>query len=306
MKKYKIISGICLIAFMINCNGEKKDGAVKDKTNTAPFIKNVVLTPENPTQGSRITMRIDAGDKEGDNIEYSVIWYLNDEKIGEGFEFYLNEAKQGDYIYADITPSDGKLEGETKRTATVAIGNTPPKIMSSRIAPDTVLTSTGDLTVYGEGFDPDGDPITWLCYWTLDFSKRISDSATTINLKNLDIKKGSHITAELYASDGDTVSTPHLIEIDVVNGHPMLKTDVDSVPYSADSINFPVPIIDPDNDEMTFELLEAPLGLRIDKKNGTVSGKVTMTDPFEIIVRATDTDGAYLDARFTLTPPQTP
>jgi len=306
LKKYINILIICLVTLMIDCNGEKKDGSVKDKTNTAPFIKSIVLTPDNPTQGSRITMRIDAGDKEGDKIDYHVIWYLNDEKIGEGFEFYLDEAKRGDQIYADITPSDGKLDGETIRTTTATIGNTPPKIMSSRIAPDTVLTSTGDLTVYGQGFDPDGDIITWLCYWTLNFSERISDSSTTINLKNLGIKKGSHITAELYASDGDTVSTPNLIEIDVVNGHPMLRTDVDSVPYSADSINFPVPIIDPDNDEMAFELLEAPLGLRIDKKNGTVSGKVTMTEPFKIMVRATDTDGAYLDARFILTPPQTP
>jgi len=295
---------VFLITVYVNCGAEKEEDKTGEGTNTAPFIKSAEIVPAVPVLGSRITLRVEAGDKEGDKIDYEVKWFLNGKEIGKGFEFYLEEAKRNDEIFAEITPSDGKSTGETVKTAPVVIGNTPPKITGARISPDTILTSTSDLTVIGEGFDPDGDSLKWLCYWTLDYKERLPDSSTTINLKQLKLKKGSHLTAELYASDGDTVSNLYLLEIDVVNGAPILKESADSIPYTPGSIKFPVPIIDPDNDPLTFELLEAPEGLIIDKKNGIVSGTVAETTAFEILVRATDTEGAYLDARFTLTPPQ--
>ena len=294
---------VFFIIIIIRCGEEKKEdkGGI-EKRNTAPFVKSVQILPDSPILGSRVALRIDAGDKEGDKINYTVKWFLNGKEIGEGIEFYLSEAKRGDRIFAEITPHDGKLSGETVRTQQVTIGNTPPKITSAKITPDAILTSTSDLSIIGEGFDPDGDSLTWLCYWTLDYSERITDSSTTINLKNLKLKKGSHLTAELYAYDGDTVSTPYLLEIDVVNSHPILKGGIETIIYELDSIYFPLPIIDPDGDPITFEILESPEGLKIDKTKGIIYGTVEVTTTIEILVRATDVEGAYLDAKFTLTP----
>lgn len=301
MKVFLVFS----LLLILRCGDGKKEGKTGiEKINTPPFIKSAEIVPDAPTLGSRVALRIDAGDKEGDKITYGVAWFLNDEKIGAGLEFQTTAAKKGDRIFAEITPSDGKLTGEAIRTPIITIGNTPPKIVSAKISPDTVLTSTGNLTVIGEGIDPDGDSLTWLCYWVLDYSERIADSSTTISLNTLKLKKGSHLTAELYAYDGDTVSHPYLLEIDVVNAHPILAEGLDSIPYKRDSIYFPVPIIDPDGDPITFEILESPEGLIIDKTKGVIYGSVEDTTAFEIIVRATDKEGAYLDAKFTLEPPK--
>lgn len=293
----------CFAIFWTGCPGGNNNKSAGSQTNTPPFIKSAEVLPQTPVQGSRLDLRVQAGDKEGDNITYTVKWYLNGRAIGEGMEFYLNEAKRGDQIHAEVTPSDGKASGESVRTTPVAIGNTSPKILAVRISPDTILTSTGTLSVIGNGVDPDDDSIRWVCRWKLDDNRVLPDTGLTINLADLKLKKGSLIQADLFAYDQDTVSLPFQLDISVVNSHPILKNDADSIPYKPGSIYFPVPIMDPDGDAVTFELLNAPTGLQIDKKSGLVTGTAADSGVFTILVRATDSEGAYLDARFTLAPP---
>lgn len=285
---------------MLRCGGKKEETA---GTNTPPEIKEIKILPSNPTLGSRLVLRINAYDKEGDDISLSVSWYVNDKKIGEGVEFYAENVKRGDNIFAEATPDDGKQKGATKRSEVVLVGNALPQIRSARITPDSILTSTDELTVIGDGFDPDGDSLRYICYWTVNYKNRLKDSSTTLKLKDLNLKKGDHISAELYAYDNDTVSNPYVLQIDIVNSPPVLKEGLDSIPYKPDSIYYQVPIVDPDGDKLSFELLKAPPGLRIDKKTGVISGVVQENLSFEVLVRATDTDGAYLDAKFTLTAP---
>ena len=306
MKPTALLPGNCIVLLLvwivvIGCGEQKKR---QDETsNTPPFITHAEILPQNPTLGSRIHLRIQAGDREGDNITYAVNWILNERMIGTGFDIYPTEAEKGDHIYAEITPSDGRLTGETVRTSIVTIANSTPKIMSARITPDAILPSTGELTVIGDAIDLDGDSLRYFCSWTLDNKKMTSDSSTTLQLENLGLKKGSVITTELYAFDSTAVSQPYTLEITVVNSPPILRPGWDSIPYEPDSIYYRLPIIDPDGDEVRFEILEAPNGIRIDSTQGIVYGSVADTLAFEIVVRATDIEGAYLDAQFTVTPP---
>lgn len=245
---------LCIVVFIIAMSSISCPSGKHEKgENTAPFIKRASIIPENPTLGSRVTLRIEAGDKEGDNINYVVKWFLNGREIGEGLEFTLENAKRDDKIYAEVTPSDGKLSGATEKTATVVIGNTPPQILSAKIKPDTILSATGEISIIGEGFDPDGDSIFYFCYWTLD-DQKITDTATTLKLANVKLKKGSVLTADLYASDGAATSTAYRLDIEAVNSPPVLMQAADSVVYNPENINYQLPIVDPDGDPMTFKL----------------------------------------------------
>ena len=300
-RRILIILFLLGLVFMISCGGGKKEEGIK--TNTPPVIKQITILPAHAVLGSRITLRITAEDKEGDKINFNVYWFKNGVRTGEGIEFYLEDVKKGDRIYAEVTPDDGKLEGTKMITDTITIANAPPQIRSASISPDSILTNTDELTAVGDGFDPDGDSLRWICYWTLNNTKRIADSSTTIKIKDLKLKKGDMLTAELYAYDKDTVSNPYLLNIEVANSPPILREGLDSIPYKPDSIYYKLPIIDPDGDEISFTLLDAPYGISIDRKTGIVYGTAAESTSFEITVRATDTDGAYLDAKFTLTAP---
>lgn len=292
------INIILLLLIFIAC-GEKQG----DQKNTPPFITHVEILPSNPTLGARINLRIEAGDNEGDDIAYTITWFLNDRVIGHGLEVYLVDAKKGDCIHAEITPSDRGLTGATVSTPKVTITNSVPRITGAHITPDAIVTSTGELTVVGEGIDPDGDSLRYFCSWSLNDTTQIGDSSTTLQLADLQLKKGSMLTAKLYASDDDAISQPYTLEISVVNAPPILKSGLDSIPYRPDSIHYHLPIVDPDGDHLRFEIIEAPRGIDIDETQGIVYGAVADSVAFEIRIRATDAEGAYLDAQFTLTPP---
>ncbi|UCG92195.1 MAG: hypothetical protein JSV97_00365 [candidate division WOR-3 bacterium] len=302
MKEIMSIFFLFVIVFTVECGQKKEEARVPE--NTPPYITSAFIIPNNPQVGSRLNLRIDAGDKEGDKISYTVKWFLNNEEIGEGVEFYVSEVKRGDMLYAEITPSDGKTLGEPVNTAVIKVGNSPPEITRVTISPDAVFTSSDELTITGEGFDVDNDSLTYFCYWALNRTELLLDTSTTIPLKNLNLKKGSVLRAELYAFDGSAVSAPYTVDITIGNSPPILIQDIDSIFYNYQNITYQLPIVDPDNDPMTFELLESPPGITIDQAEGRVYGSVEKAGEFEIVVRATDVDGAYLDARFTLTVPE--
>lgn len=288
-----------LLLFFCGCGEDGESG----EKNTPPFITHVEILPRNPTLGARINLRIKAGDNEGDDIDYAINWFLNERMIGHGLEVYLADAKKGDNIHAEITPNDRRLIGETVRTSILTIANSAPRITEAHITPDAIVTSTGELSVIGEGTDRDGDSLSYFCSWVLNDTLQIADSSTTLHLADLELKKGSVLTAELYASDEDTVSPPYTLEITVVNAPPILRPGLDSIPYRPDSIYYHLPIIDPDGDQLRFEVLEAPRGIEIDEIQGIIYGTVADSAAFTVLIRATDVEGAFLDARFTLTPP---
>jgi hypothetical protein len=133
--------------------------------------------------------------------------------------------------------------------------------------------------------------------------QKITDTTTTLKLANVKLKKGSVLTADLYASDGAATSTAYRMDIEAVNSPPVLKQVADSVVYNPENINYPLPIVDPDGDPMTFQLLEAPATVKIDENRGVLYGTAIGIQTFQVLVRASDNNGGYLDARFTLTAP---
>ncbi|MEO0216423.1 MAG: Ig domain-containing protein [candidate division WOR-3 bacterium] len=287
-----------LALFIMGCGG-KKEGI---SGNTPPEITEVTLLPLNPTIGSEISVRISAFDKEGDPLTYRVKWFVNDREIGEGMSFKYEEAKRGDKIFAEVSPFDGKEWGKAVRSRAVTLGGLPPRIISVKIIPESLFVHTPRIVVSTTAEDPDGDSLQIFVYWMLN-DDRIPDSSNVLDLTKLKLKKNDRITAGVVAFDGQFKSEPFMIEMEIANSPPVFSTRVDSVVASPQNLYYKVPIIDPDGDPLKFELLSAPEGVKIDKNTGVISGSAGDVNTFEVSVRATDTDGAYLDAKFTLTAP---
>lgn len=289
----------CLVLFVVISCGEKKEGKIG---NTPPEISEITLLPLNPTINSDLSVRISAFDKEGDAITYKVKWFVNGKEIGEGMSFKYEEAKKDDKIFAEVRPFDGKEWGKAVRSKEITLGNLPPRIVSAKITPDSLFVHTPQIIVTAIVEDPDGDSIRLFVHWMLN-DERIADSSNVLDLRKLKLKKNDRITGGAVASDGSFISEPFMFELEIANSAPMFRTRIDSVVARPESLYYQVPIIDPDGDKLTFELLDAPKGVKIDKSNGVIYGSAGNVNTFEVLVRATDTDGAYLDAKFTLTAP---
>lgn len=283
--------------FQIQCGGKKEEGHVAG--NNPPEIKNITILPLNPTVRSEITVRILSSDKEGDPITYQVKWFVNEQEIGEGMSLTYEDIKKGDKIFADITPYDGKEYGKTVRSGEITIGGLPPRILSLSITPEIVNVTTPQVSVSAIFEDPDADEISLVVHWLVK-DKMLNDTSQVLQLSNLGLKKNDVITGAAFADDGEHRSEAFTFEIPVVNAPPAFRTKTDSVKCSTDSVYYQLPIIDPDGDALVFELLQAPDGIEIDKQQGIIYGRAGTQRSFEVAVRATDTEGAYLDAKFTL------
>lgn len=289
---------LLVLLIVIDCGGKKEGGA----GNTPPEISEVTLLPLNPAINSEISVRISALDKEGDPLTYKVKWLVNGKEIGEGMSFKYEEAKRGDKIFAEVTPFDGKEWGKAVRSREATLGGLPPRIVSAKITPESLFVNTPQIIVTAMIEDPDGDSTSLFVHWMLN-DDRIPDSSNVLDLRKLKLKKNDRITGGAVAFDGEFKSEPFMFELEIANSAPVFSTRVDSVVASPESLYYQVPIIDPDGDKLTFELLDAPSGVKIDKNTGIIYGSAGDVNTFEVLVRATDTDGAYLDAKFTLTAP---
>ncbi len=299
-KKGFLFVALCTImVIIISCGGKKEEGI---KGNNPPEINEISLLPLNPTIESEISVRILASDIDGDPLTYRVRWFVNSKEIGEGMSLKHEEAKKGDKIFAEVTPFDGKEWGEPVKTGEITLGGIAPRILSLKISPESLFITTPQVAVSAIVEDKDKDSINLIVHWLVK-DEVIPETSNVLNLHKYNLKKNDIVTGSAFAFDGQYKSEPFTFELHIANSAPAFKTRVDSVQASPDSIYYPVPIIDPDGDKLTFELLDAPTGVKIDRNTGVIYGSAGNVNTFEVLVRATDTDGAYLDAKFTLTAP---
>jgi hypothetical protein len=298
---WKILGLVFAAALVFSCNG-KTDGKDGSSANTPPVINQISLLPANPTAQSEIKAQITSSDKDGDPITYEIKWFLNGQQIGEGMLFSHEDVEKGDKIFAEIRPYDGKDYGKPVRSSEITIGGLPPRILSVSLTPESVFVTTPQVVLTALAQDPDGDSVSLYAHWVVG-DDVIPDTSNVLQLRQYTVKKGDVIHGSAFVTDGESQSEPFIFELHIANAPPVFTTQIDSVKCRPDNVYYKLPIMDPDNDPITFELIEAPSGLSIDQENGAVVGSVGDIEVFDIFVRATDTEGAFLEAQFTLMTP---
>ncbi len=296
-KRARCISILLFAAFILHCGGEKKEKTTPD--NTLPIVTEITLLPMKPTVQTEITARILSTDEDGDHVSYKIKWFVNGRQIGEGMSFAYDEVQKSDRIFAKVTPYDGKDWGDEVTSDEIVIGGMPPRILSLQIAPESLYVTTPQVVITALAEDLDNDEVRIVVHWMIK-DNVLPDTSNTLNLTRHGLKKHDIITGSATLDDGEFRSEPFPFELEISNAPPVFKTITDSVKTKPDSIYYPLPIFDPDNDKLTYEILDAPDGIMVNE-NGIVYGSVGEAETFEIVVRALDPEGAYLDAKFTLT-----
>lgn len=315
ISKVKTIIAIIAVAFiLLACSRQEagvKSAPIKTdgrgqviSNNRPPEVVSGVIVSETPTAVSPLAIQYIGHDADGDPIQYKFRWYVDGAIVQEGVDGTLQpgEYKKGSTVFAEIIPSDEFGSGEPFRTPAVTILNQPPVITAVNLTP--IPVSVG-MTVIAEveGFDPDGDIITYLYQWKVNGKTKAADE--NINSLNTNgLRKGDVISVFVTPSDGE--GSGKGIEsggVTLSNSAPQI---VSSPPSLSGSMVYTYQVVakDPDGDILSFNLAAAPHGMTINPSTGLVRWEVPKDIPHDqsVLVKIVvdDHDGGIAVQEFSL------
>ena len=136
--------------------------------NTAPDIAEIHLEPAPVHRGEPLTVKVIAGDPDGDPVTLTYKWLRNDKEIPGATTATLDtkEFRKKDVLAVLVTPSDGKATNQPKAGLPVTIVNSPPSFTSTPPAGITLIPAKEGPPQEGLYeyavivVDPDEDPVT--------------------------------------------------------------------------------------------------------------------------------------------------
>jgi len=127
--------------------------------NSPPVVAGLAIEPESVSPGIRVQARADMSDADQDVIRLSYRWWKNDVLVQEGDEAELDTAgfSRGDTLSVEVVPFDGVQKGQAVRSASIRVGNIPPRILSAPAK--SIVNNRYDYQV--EAMDAESDAITF-------------------------------------------------------------------------------------------------------------------------------------------------
>ena len=276
-----------------------------------PVIRSARIYPTDVTLDTTLHVAVQSEDMGGGRVTYHYQWYVNDMRIPGATDqhFVAERLKQGDRVMVDVTPNNEKRDGAVYRTDPVTVGNTAPEIAEIFLQP--VPLHRGDLLkVTVNAGDAESDPIT-LSYKWLRNDKEIP-GATSETLDTKDFQKKDVLIVVVTASDGKATREPRASLPAVIENAPprftsspppgITLTPVKEGPPTEGTYEYTVTAVDPDEDPVTFELIQGPPGMTIDAATGTVMWKMTVESlgKHHVIIAAKDNDKGVTRQEFDL------
>jgi hypothetical protein len=128
--------------------------------NIFPRITRANLVPLNPGVGDTLAVFVETFDGDGDYVDLSYAWYINDEPVEESDERLVIDRefiKKGDKVSVKITPTDGEQQGQSITLKSYVV-NSPPDISHEVRSRQEGRTYTARIAAD----DPDGDRLTYI------------------------------------------------------------------------------------------------------------------------------------------------
>ncbi len=309
MERYRSLSPnrtiLLILVFLVlggnlSC-GRQEITESKTPKNSPPFITSIRILPQNPNQESILSLVIQSQDPDSDSVIYRYQWLRNNTEIigGERDTLKCTDLKKGDLIQVEVTPSDGKVNGEPFLSPAVKIPNSPPVIQEARIEPRNAYAND-DLNVLAKSADADGDFLHYTYQWEKNGVILAEEKSEA--LKSGQFKKGDSIVVTVTPEDGGAVGIPKKSEPIVISNSPPVLVSSPTNKIEGNIYTYQVKANDPDNDPILFSLKTAPKGMEIDKQTGFIRWEIRKEDKgkhsFEVEV--SDNEGAKSSQRHTL------
>ena len=186
--------------------------------------------------------------------------------------------------------------GEAVKAPGAAVANSPPEIRAIWfVGGDGRPGNT--LGVEAEGTVADGDPVQFEFAW-----QKNGQPAGTGNRLTAPVKRGDKVTVTVTPFDGRQRGKSATLSREILNTPPVIEGQ-EQFQITDGAVTFHVRASDADGDPLTYSIKDAPAGMSIDPKTGSVrwvtSPGTTGKIPFTVVV--SDGSGGESTARFTVT-----
>ncbi len=270
----------------------KQDSSESNQASSKQIPGNVKLRilPENPNTLDCLSMMI-----EGQPGSSSVRWRVN----GELLENQTNNQLCGDFFKRDDLVTAEVGTNDIGASASVTIGNALPRVSDISATPEQVLAGMS-LTVIPIAEDADGDDVDFTYQWLVN---GVDDPLwTEATLPGNSFTKGDTIQVLIVPNDFfDDGPTYESYAMQIPNAAPQVTSQPPQGIASLD-YRYQVEVIDPDDNQFTYRLDEAPDGMSIDATSGLIQWSLVDVTPGEytVVIIVTDPDGAEGAQGYTL------
>lgn len=176
--------------------------------------------------------------------------------------------------------------------------NNPPAFRST--APTIALV--GQRYLYAaQAADPDGDPLSYDLP-VAPAGMTVDPSSGVVAWTPVPGQQGSQsVLLRVQDGWGGVALQPYTVVVSALNHPPVITSTAPTGTASlGESYQYPVTAQDPDNDPLTYQLLQAPSGMAINATSGLVSWTPGLTGSFTATVQVADGRGGLAQQSFTV------
>jgi hypothetical protein len=281
---------ILLLSFlMLSCSKDPDNSRVSALNNAVPdraVSSPVTIVPHEATRKAQFTLNAERGMLTGGKVQ----WYINGGLVesAQGYRFSSNDLNKGDRVKAILKKDEQEFISNE-----ITIKNSPPAIADAKLSPRIPRVGSV-LQINVKASDADSDIVSYSYEWTLN-----GNFAGEENYLEAAFKRGDEISIRITPYDGDESGKPLVLKRSVYNSLPVFSESSPS--FTGDTYEYHISASDPDNDLLTYSLLESPDGMTIDPSSGFIKWKVSPENEglYEIKVLVDDNHGGKIIVPFT-------
>jgi streptogramin lyase len=256
--------------------------------NSPPKITSQPVTTA--TENRPYTYTVTATDPDGDNISFSLSASPTGMKIDAATGLILWTpawGSKGDHIIT-IVASDGTVKDTQTFTLKVSAGNRPPTITST---PPTIAKEGQEYRYPVVASDPDGHSLTFKLT-NHPTGMQIHPSSGLVTWTPTVKDQGVHlITITVEDSEGESTNQSYMLTVSGANNPPKFTSTPVTIAEQHQPYIYQATAIDPDRDTLSFKLLKAPAGMKIDPATGSVTWTPSQSDVGKHAVSIEVSDG---------------
>jgi len=173
--------------------------------NSPPTLSGATITPSTAFEFTTlICTGYGASDDDGDAIELSFAWAVNQVQVGTSNMLTGSSFDKGDVVSCTITPNDGKVNGVSVTSSSITIQNSLPTVLELIFDPEPVTNETTSVCLQYSIDDEDNDLLEILASWSIDGDiKEDLGADECFDLSNYYVESGMVLKVSLSINDGE-------------------------------------------------------------------------------------------------------